>query len=362
VTTALETQTGLAPFPTATFLDALRAADAAQAAERATSTNAPIEGTLPERTPTRRAATNPTATNPTATSSGTLPDVVSDPSRDQRSEVSGIHALLQLAADSDFAPSGFMNGPGLNSAVAFDAREAEALTPAGWYPDPAGRFDIRYWDGQTWTERVMTEEQPTVDIARADRTDKLWIDSVVDLGLLRKCRVVVTNQLIRFDDKTVMLNDVTAISWSGMSGRGFVDARLSCTLWTTSGKFRLEYATARFERAQLARLRRAFQAIGASIAQNVEPRLVAQRLEGLANGEALHVGSVTLRASGITVSRLGRKKHFGWGDVAVTERRDGAAVIGFGTNEVSLTLEVPTILRDASILPELIRACVTRFA
>ena len=26
--------------------------------------------------------------------------------------------------------------------------------PAGWYPDPTGRADQRYWDGNAWTENV----------------------------------------------------------------------------------------------------------------------------------------------------------------------------------------------------------------
>jgi hypothetical protein len=26
--------------------------------------------------------------------------------------------------------------------------------PAGWYADPSGRFEQRYWDGGTWTEHV----------------------------------------------------------------------------------------------------------------------------------------------------------------------------------------------------------------
>jgi Protein of unknown function (DUF4011)/Protein of unknown function (DUF2510) len=29
-----------------------------------------------------------------------------------------------------------------------------ATTPAGWYPDPTGRTDQRYWDGTTWTDHV----------------------------------------------------------------------------------------------------------------------------------------------------------------------------------------------------------------
>lgn len=28
--------------------------------------------------------------------------------------------------------------------------------PADWYPDPSGRFDHRYWDGQQWTRHVAS--------------------------------------------------------------------------------------------------------------------------------------------------------------------------------------------------------------
>lgn len=27
-------------------------------------------------------------------------------------------------------------------------------TPAGWYHDPSGRYELRYWDGRQWTEHV----------------------------------------------------------------------------------------------------------------------------------------------------------------------------------------------------------------
>src|SRR5262245_2926338 len=28
------------------------------------------------------------------------------------------------------------------------------LPPAGWFPDPSGRHDHRYWDGHAWTDYV----------------------------------------------------------------------------------------------------------------------------------------------------------------------------------------------------------------
>lgn len=33
---------------------------------------------------------------------------------------------------------------------------ASAGAPAGWMPDPSGRFEQRYWDGTAWTENVST--------------------------------------------------------------------------------------------------------------------------------------------------------------------------------------------------------------
>src|SRR5215207_11126973 len=33
----------------------------------------------------------------------------------------------------------------------------------GWHPDPAGRADQRYWDGERWTEHVMRGGEPGVD-------------------------------------------------------------------------------------------------------------------------------------------------------------------------------------------------------
>ncbi len=35
--------------------------------------------------------------------------------------------------------------------------------PAGWYADPAGRFELRYWDGATWTEHVSRSGQQFTD-------------------------------------------------------------------------------------------------------------------------------------------------------------------------------------------------------
>ena len=36
-------------------------------------------------------------------------------------------------------------------------------TPSGWYPDPSGRYEMRYWDGMAWTEHVSRSGQQYTD-------------------------------------------------------------------------------------------------------------------------------------------------------------------------------------------------------
>ena len=36
-------------------------------------------------------------------------------------------------------------------------------TPAGWYADPIGRYEHRYWDGVSWTENVATAGAQSTD-------------------------------------------------------------------------------------------------------------------------------------------------------------------------------------------------------
>ena len=39
----------------------------------------------------------------------------------------------------------------------------DATAPAAWYPDPSGRFELRYWNGSAWTEHVSRNGQQFTD-------------------------------------------------------------------------------------------------------------------------------------------------------------------------------------------------------
>ena len=41
---------------------------------------------------------------------------------------------------------------------------ASGQHPPGWYPDPFGRHESRYWDGQRWTEHVASHGRQAVDV------------------------------------------------------------------------------------------------------------------------------------------------------------------------------------------------------
>ncbi|MGA1346086.1 MAG: DUF2510 domain-containing protein [Ilumatobacteraceae bacterium] len=79
-------------------------------------------------------ATTPSATtaSSTAVSSAVTPEPVTP-----TPATTGAGWALQPESASDSASSA-----------------SAASAPAGWYADPSGRFELRYWDGGRWTEHV----------------------------------------------------------------------------------------------------------------------------------------------------------------------------------------------------------------
>jgi hypothetical protein len=53
--------------------------------------------------------------------------------------------------------------PAVAEPAAEAAPAAESTVPAGWYADPSGRFELRYWDGAAWTEHVSRAGQQFTD-------------------------------------------------------------------------------------------------------------------------------------------------------------------------------------------------------
>ena len=54
-------------------------------------------------------------------------------------------------------------GSGAQTPSAPAPAQATPAVPAGWYADPALRFELRYWDGSAWTEHVSRAGQQYTD-------------------------------------------------------------------------------------------------------------------------------------------------------------------------------------------------------
>ena len=53
--------------------------------------------------------------------------------------------------------------PAVAEPAAVTAPQDESTVPAGWYADPSGRYELRYWDGSAWTEHVSRAGQQFTD-------------------------------------------------------------------------------------------------------------------------------------------------------------------------------------------------------
>ena len=71
-------------------------------------------------------------------------------------------ASYQPAATPSYEPAAPAAASPAPAAATPEPAAAPAV-PAGWYADPAGRFELRYWDGSTWTEHVSRSGQQFTD-------------------------------------------------------------------------------------------------------------------------------------------------------------------------------------------------------
>ena len=72
------------------------------------------------------------------------------------STVAGSNAPVATDSNNDLtSTSGY--------ASAHTAGPATPAVPAAWYKDPSGRFELRYWNGTTWTEHVSRSGQQFTD-------------------------------------------------------------------------------------------------------------------------------------------------------------------------------------------------------
>jgi hypothetical protein len=74
-----------------------------------------------------------------------------------------IAGLAAQVGAEETAPEPVVAEPVIPAPAPEPAPAAEPAVPAGWYADPSGRFELRYWDGSAWTEHVSRAGQQFTD-------------------------------------------------------------------------------------------------------------------------------------------------------------------------------------------------------
>ncbi len=95
------------------------------------------------------------------------------------------------------------------------------LLDEGWYADPTGRYEARFWDGQRWTRHISHYGASGTDPIVRARFDRLWIRLLGRL-LLWVTVIVIIFLLIR----AFLPDDLSNDSLMNGSGLDFSSAQL----------------------------------------------------------------------------------------------------------------------------------------
>ena len=88
---------------------------------------------------------------------GTPTPVAANPTPTPAANVNPVSQPAATAASSNPVTYGSATTGSTASSV------GDAVAPAAWYPDPSGRFELRYWNGSAWTEHVSRSGQQFTD-------------------------------------------------------------------------------------------------------------------------------------------------------------------------------------------------------
>lgn len=147
--------------------------DAASLAERLTEKSAQgweIEAIVPAGTNitaylSRASGTSGTAAGPTGASSASDSLWAATTSAEASVATSATPAAAAATpATAEMPATSTADAPTtVQPAQTSQAAPAATSAPAGWYPDPASRYELRYWDGGQWTEHVSRAGQQYTD-------------------------------------------------------------------------------------------------------------------------------------------------------------------------------------------------------
>lgn len=139
--------------------------EAASEPEAGAGTNDADEVAAPEAESTDEAGWAALASEVAATADDDSPAL---PERDSAVDVAAateVVAATEVAAATDVAAATEAASAAADTSAetATASAAASGAAPAGWYADPSSRFELRYWDGNQWTEHVSRAGQQYTD-------------------------------------------------------------------------------------------------------------------------------------------------------------------------------------------------------
>lgn len=259
---------------------------------------------------------------------------------------------------------------------------------AGWYPDPSGRHQLRYWDGAAWSTHIADQGVAGVDplpagpgqgpemVAVPDRpvpddsgspparpaSAGCHVDLDVNSGVFGKKRLRLDDETLQWGDDRVALAGVEAVaycvtrtSYNGVpSGTNY-----SFFVWSQGRQTKIVLSTA-LARSKAGReaLAEAFTTLANTFARLVEPRLRQGLAERVARGEVVEVAGARLSSRGLEKNvPLRRTKLVPWGRFAGAGFHQGTVVVhalrdGGGQSKAAFTVAMTE--PNAVLLPDLL--------
>jgi hypothetical protein len=228
-------------------------------------------------------------------------------------------------------------------------------SPPRWYPDPARRHQLRYWDGGRWTERVSNNGVAGVDpVDFGDSARHVYVDAEVSVGMRGK-RLLVTDLGVTFGDRFLAYADLVGIAHWVMAALG-PNRTYELRLWAPHGRPMM----VRFIGPD-AGTRAAYDATVTALRQHVGRKLMTDVINRVDAGETVEFGGWTLDRQSAARGR----KRVAWTtpiDFVPSRQFFGGwwvrAVVGRRHREIGMILQD---VANGPLLREVFDVCIQRY-
>jgi hypothetical protein len=201
----------------------------------------------------------------------------------------------------------------------------------GWFRDPSGQFDARYWNGQSWSPFVLRGNNAQLDADHTapglDGTSDVWADFEGRLADW-PFRVQVTGSTLTWQNETVSFRDVLGVTCR-VAGSG-ANSWFEMLLEHHNGELEMRLPIGQMDAMSLRECERSVAAMLGSFEANLFPAIAFERAVRIFGGEPFAVGSVCITSVGITKSGRFRTRTLTWSQFLNLKTNDRELIVMVG--------------------------------